>query len=281
MKSFKRYIAEAGQRFERQENALVKIVRMHFKKNGNKPFTLLSKDGKKIKNVVDAKKFTGRVSTGHEPYTDVQIIQANGRKVNLSNKGEAAPSVAGGGVEGLEVIVPGIVKKMFNAAAKWYKGKYKEGDYAVDLYAKVSVENKEKILVGTPAMGGPIHYMYVGPMDVKAESWDEKKQELRINGKLTWAKTYAKEYDIHYRIRKRRQHQRLDLRAKDRRGYPSLFVTPEDVEIKDPKTGKMKWNEEKYGTAGRNEWAKKQKREMNRRVVISKAPPKNANMVIF
>jgi len=281
MKSFKTFITEAGANYERQENELIRSIKAAYKKNGRRPFTLVDKEGKRLKNIVDAKKFDDKVTTGHEPYTDVQLITSTGRKINLSNKGDSAPSVAGGGIEGLEEIVPGITKNLCAAARKWYKANgYKTGDYGVDLFAKVNEDDKEKIIIGTKKMGGPIHYMYVGPMDVKSD-WDGEAGELTVNGRMTPSKTYAAKYEIHYRIRRRRKHMRLDLESKDRRGYYSLLATPQDIEVKDPKTGKMKFNEKKYGTEGKKEWNAKPKREVNRRIVISKAPPKNANIVVF
>lgn len=284
MQSFKSFLlTEAGKNYERQENGLVRLIRRTYNKNGKKPFTLVDKDGKRLRNIVDAKKFDDKVTTGHEPYTDVQLITSTGRKINLSNKGLTAPSVAGGGIEGLELIVPDVTKNLCAAARKWYKKNgFKTGDYGADLFAKVNDDDKEKIIVGTKKMGGPIHYMYVGPMDVKSLGWDPKKQELKVNGNLIASKSYAETYDIHYRIRRRKAHQRLDLEAKDRRGYYSLLVTPEDIEIEDKKTGKMVYNEKKYGSEGKAEWNKKgRKREMNRRLVVSKNPPKNANIVVF
>ena len=202
----------AGQNFERQENGLVRLINMAYNKNGQEPFTLIDKNGTKLTKVKGARKYPGRAASGSEPYTDVEIFrdvlhrtrsgntdrQTFSDVVNLSNKGESAPSVAGGGLSGLEGIVPEIGKKLFGACATFLNTKgHRKGSRGTDMFIEVDVKYKKPILVGNEDMGGPIDFMYVGPMEVRGvrqsgdlkgfPGWNHSKRELTVNGTLTKA----------------------------------------------------------------------------------------------
>lgn len=211
----------AGAAAERQENGVVEAVKKAVKKNKNNPITV-DAGGVKITNVDNAKKYTGRQASGSEPYTDVIFEKKNGKDVNLSLKGEAAPSLAGGGMRGLEAIVPGIAGRFMKAAldALLEQG-LKAGDKVPDVYGKIGTKTKEKIVVGTTAMGGPIDYMYIGPMTVVAD-YNEKKNILTLNGKLTESKEYAKSHELYFRLRARREDQRFDPDAQQG-GIPKIY----------------------------------------------------------
>jgi hypothetical protein len=69
---------------------------------------------------------------------------------------------------------------------------------------------KTKIVVGTQAMGGPIHYMYIGKMDVRTQ-YDKNKATLSfLNGNLIEAVEYSKKHDLYFRLRARREDQTFD-----------------------------------------------------------------------
>ena len=135
----------AGASAERQENGVIQKIKDAVKKNKGNPITL--KAGKTtIEGVVGAEKYTGRQTGGSEPYTDVVIyVYAAGKKhpINCSLKGESAPSLAGGGLKGLELAVPGIAKKFMEAAFKELKTgkKLKSGDKVPDVFGKISPKN--------------------------------------------------------------------------------------------------------------------------------------------
>jgi hypothetical protein len=214
----------------RQESGVIEKIKDAIKLNKMNPITL--KAGKTIiEGVIDAEKYTGRQTGGSEPYTDV-IIYAykNGKKetINCSLKGESAPSLAGGGLKGLELAVPGIAKKFMQTAFNQLKNtkKLKIGDKVPDVFGKISSTNKIKIVVGNKAMGGPIDYMYIGPMNVVG-TYDENKNVLTLNGQLIEAESYAKTHDLYFRLRARREDQRFDPDAKDRDGTPKIYgVSP-------------------------------------------------------
>lgn len=209
----------AGASAERQETGVVDAVNNAIKRG--KSVTVMA-GGVKIKNVTKAYKYTGRQASGSEPYTDVVLV-SGARRINLSLKGEAAPSLAGGGLRGLEAIIPGIAGKFMKTAyAELIKSGLEKGDKIPDVYGQISEADKVKIVVGTAAMGGPIHYMYIGPMDVKSE-YDAKTKTVSLNGTLTEAKKYAKTHDLYFRLRARREDQTFDPDAKDSKGVPKIY----------------------------------------------------------
>jgi hypothetical protein len=213
----------AGASAERQENGVIKAIKDAVKKNQGNPITLKAGNVTLI-GVMNADKFTGRQVGGAEPYTDVYIETIGVKKMyNLSLKGPSAPSLAGGGLKGLELAVPGLAKKfMLAAAAQLKTDKLNPGDKIPDIYGKINSNDKTLIVVGNKAMGGPIDYMYIGPMDVKP-SYDDTKNILTLDGELTEAKKYAKSHDLYFRLRARREDQRYDPDAKDSSGVPKIY----------------------------------------------------------
>jgi hypothetical protein len=220
----------AGASAERQENGVIQEIKKAVKANAKSPITL--KAGKTIlQGVIDAEKYTGRQLGGSEPYTDVVIYVRKGGKtieINCSLKGESAPSLAGGGLKGLELAVPGIAKKFMTTAYSELKTKkkLKSGDKVPDVFGEISPANKVKIVVGNKAMGGPIDFMYIGPMSVVGR-YDKTKNLLTLNGELTEATTYAKTHKLYFRLRARREDQRFDPDAKDSDNTPKIYgVSP-------------------------------------------------------
>jgi hypothetical protein len=223
MLSFRNYIIEAGQGAERQENGFVAAVNYAFEQNSNKPFLLKTKDFA-LSDVIKAEKYTGRQQSGSEPYTDVVIYTSSG-KFNISMKGPSAPSLAGGGLRGVEAIIPGIASRFFRAALDNHiKNGLKLGDKVPDTFAKLNNKDKLLLVIGNTAMGGPIDFMYIGPMDVK---YTFKNKTLTVNGSLINAKQYAKDHDLFFRLRARRVDQTFDPYASDKNGIPKIYgVSP-------------------------------------------------------
>jgi len=216
----------AGASAERQETGVIKAIIDGVKKNGKNPVTVIA-GSTIVKGVIHAEKYSGRQLSGSEPYTDVVLHVKSGKKIthlNLSLKGEAAPSLAGGGLRGLELAVPGIAKQFMIAAHKHLINttKLNPGDKVPDVYGKIGSVAKKKIVVGNAAMGGPIDYMYIGPMDVKGP-YDVKKNTVTLNGTLTEAVEYAKTHELYFRLRARREDQRFDPIAKDAKGIPKIY----------------------------------------------------------
>ena len=78
--------------------------------------------------------------------------------------------IGGGGLKGLELAGTMDLQMRFLDARlrKYIDMGFTEGQSGIpDMYGKVSDDLKEQIVVGNVAMGGPINYMYIGPMDVR------------------------------------------------------------------------------------------------------------------
>lgn len=212
----------AGASSERQENGLIKAINDAVKANKNNPVTVVF-ENLTLSGVTKAEKFGGRQAGGSEPYTDVVLYRGT-KTLNLSCKGESAPSLAGGGLKGLELAVPGIAKKFMMKAFEHLKTKkkLKIGDKVPDVYGKISKQDKIKIVVGNKAMGGPIDYMYIGPMDV-TKQYDSAKNRLKISGSMYEAESYANSKELYFRLRARREDQRFDPTAKDSMGTPKIY----------------------------------------------------------
>lgn len=212
----------AGASSERQENGLIKAINDAVKANKNNAVTVIF-ENMTLSGVTKAEKFGGRQAGGSEPYTDVVLYRGT-KTLNLSCKGESAPSLAGGGLKGLELAVPGIAKKFMMKAFEHLKTKkkLKIGDKVPDVYGKISKQDKLKIVVGNKAMGGPIDYMYIGPMDV-TKQYDSAKNRLKISGSMYEAESYANSKELYFRLRARREDQRFDPTAKDSMGTPKIY----------------------------------------------------------
>lgn len=213
----------AGASAERQEQGVIDGIKKAVKANSGNAVTV--KAGSTIiEGVIGVEKYSGRQLSGSEPYTDVVLHLHNNKKVNLSLKGPSAPSLAGGGLRGLELAVPGIAGKFMKEAYKHLKNtlKLKIGDKVPDVFGKIGSSDKLKIVVGNVAMGGPIDYMYIGPMSVAA-TYDSKKNIVTLNGALTKAKKYAETHELYFRLRARREDQRFDPSSVDNNGVPKIY----------------------------------------------------------
>lgn len=213
----------AGENFERQENGIVKAVHDAVRKNKKNPVTLVAGETV-IHGVIDAKKFTGRQAGGSEPYTDIVLSLKNGKTLNLSCKGESAPSLAGGGLKGIELAIPGLARSFFTKAHSHLltQLKLKHGDKVPDVYGRISLQDKLILAIGNKKMGGPIDFMYIGPMSV-VPKYNPKTNELHMNAHMIPAEVFAKTHDLFFRLRARREDQRFDPSAKDTIGTPKIY----------------------------------------------------------
>jgi len=212
-------VNEAGESAERQENGFVKTIAEAIEQNGGKPIKLIAGETT-IDGVTGAVKYTGRQDSGSEPYTDIVLKTSKG-DLNLSMKGPSAPSLAGGGLRGIQAIIPDIGENFFTAAYKnLLNNGYKSGDKIPDTVGKLNDKDKMLLVVGTKAMGGPIDYMYIGPMDV---SHEQKDNTVKVNGSLYTSKYYAEKKDLYFRLRARRIDQTFDEDAKYSNGIPKIY----------------------------------------------------------
>jgi hypothetical protein len=212
----------AGVSSERQEKGVIDAINRSFKTNGNAAITLVGANGKQIKDVIGAQKHTGRTSSGSEPYTDV-IIKTRSKNYNVSNKGESAPSLAGGGLSGIETILPGLVKKFLTEGVKQYvRKRYKTGDDVPELFGLIDSDDVKKLLKGNVAVGGPIDFMYIGPMDVE---FTYKNGICHLNGNFYTINEYYNKVGgrLYIRARKRREDQPFTKDEVDNSGLPLIY----------------------------------------------------------
>lgn len=218
LRNYLQLVIEGGASAERQEQGIIQAINKIA--SPKKPITVTA-GGVSIDGVVGASKMSGLSSLGQEPYTDVVFMLKGGGTVNISAKGSSAPSLAGGGLVALQVLVPDIIERFLIKARAALAQSYKNGEMgAPDVFGKITGKDARKILRGNEEMGGPIDYMYQGPMDVKATIG---KNEVTLDGALTPIAAYAKSHDLYLRARKRRIDQPVDLKSVDANGYPLLF----------------------------------------------------------
>lgn len=218
LKEYSRLIIEGGASAERQEQGLIQAIRKVA--SSKKPVTVIT-SGATIKGVIDASKMPGLNSLGQEPYTDVVLTLSDDSKINISAKGTTAPSLAGGGLVALQLLVPDLIERFLLKAQDALKASFKNGAMgAPDVFGKITGKDVIKILRGNEEMGGPIHYMYQGPMDVHVEYGPKT---VTFDGVLTPVKQYAKSHELYLRARKRRIDQPVDLKGVDAKGLPLLY----------------------------------------------------------
>lgn len=215
---------------ERQEFGVIEAID-GFYKSYKKPFTILNQNSKypKVSGITGAIKNDGTNQYGKEPYVDVWVHR-RGKKLGISNKGASAPSVAGGGLEGMYRMDATYMHKIFDKALteSQKSSKFEIGSTTKlsDIFIKItSASFTNKMFVGTTEMGGPVDYMYIGDMDVKYKL-DSSKGTLKfLNGNFITVATYIREHpEFWFRIRRRDvgYHYTTDLDNRFMRGNKGL-----------------------------------------------------------
>jgi hypothetical protein len=220
---------------ERQELGLISLLN-EASLRGDKYY--VKSLGKNLK-IKEASKNEGLSAVKQEPYIDVFIETQNGKRLGISCKGESAPSLAGGGLVGMQVVVPDLLNKLYSAIIKYLKKQgLKEGDIVdadsiPDLFIKIPDSYVKKILVGNKKMGGPVDLMYIGPMDVKGVI-NNNSGEIIINGNrgkfYTISEYMNKIPNFFFRVRKRDLPSdgkiQITYTVKNKSGFPLIFMTP-------------------------------------------------------
>lgn len=222
---------------ERQERGLVDAINSALTQNEN---VFISQLGRKY--IKSAKKIEGRAPNGKEPYIDVSIKMKSGSSVDISMKGESAPSLAGGGLTGIKDVDPNLVNMLWNKAKNYIirdlgfsDGQIVNANDIPDMSIEIPQKSVRDILEGSSRNGGPITHMYIGPMDVSSNL--NPNGELKLNGTFYSIDDYMKKIDKFYLIIRKRDVSEdgkveIDLNGstKNREGLTSL--------IRDPKTKK-------------------------------------------
>lgn len=217
-----------GTVMERQEHSLIGKINQSIRANKQSPVTVVA-GYMKIDGVLKAEKYSGRQMTGAEAYTDVILYRQTPKgikKFNLSLKGDKTPSLALSGMESLNLVVPGLIKRFMKIVHHQLKVKLSPDDKVPDIYGKITQRDKLKIVAGTQATGGPIDYVYVGPMSVSG-TYDPKTNEITFNGSIFKAEDYATNRPLYFRLRARRSDQLFDPKSVDKDGTPKIYgVSP-------------------------------------------------------
>lgn len=217
---------------ERQELGLINLLNETAAKGNNYYVQSFGKD----KKILKAVKNEGLSSLGQEPYIDVNIFTQDGKRYGVSMKGESAPSLAGGGLVGIKASAPELLDKMYAAIEKYIKelglkdGSVVDANLVPDIFIRIPDKYVKMILVGNEAMGGPVDYMYIGPMTVTG-TVSEATHEIKPNGKFYSIDEYMRKVpDFYFRIRKRDlqadNQTKITLNKKNKEGYPLIFATP-------------------------------------------------------
>lgn len=224
----------SGQGSERQELGLIQALNEAAAKYQNAHVKQIGS----LDYLKKAYKNEGLSSVGQEPYIDV-FIETSRRTIGISCKGTSAPSLAGGGTAGLKVVVPDLLNSLYRTIETYLtrdlKLKSKDvvaADSIPDLFIEIPSKHVELILKGNKQMGGPIDYMYVGPMDVTSNL---NTPSIQLNGNFYSIKDYMQKIGkFYFRIRKRDIEPSntimIELTQTNKEGYKMLF--------KGPKTGK-------------------------------------------
>ena len=153
---------------ERQERSLIAAIN-EFK---GKPFDLVGKNGKKITGITGAQKMPDPPEG--EAYSDIVIKTSNG-DINISAKGSASPSIAGGGLKMASNLGPEVesfIEEFYYDAYEHYKKIFEslpDIDYSTNLYRTpyfkdinraVPKDIMRTILTGIERFGGPVHVYY-------------------------------------------------------------------------------------------------------------------------
>ena len=194
---------------ERQERSLIAAIN-EFK---GKPFDLVGTNGKKITGVTGAQKMPDPPEG--EAYSDIVIKTSNG-DINISAKGSASPSIAGGGLKMASNLGPEVesfIEEFYYDAYEHYKKIFEslpDIDYSTNLYRTpyfkdinraVPKDIMRTILTGIERFGGPVHVYYIGPMTVESEV---KENELHVNGDIISIDEFIEDYPtIYAHIKKR------------------------------------------------------------------------------
>lgn len=242
-----------GSGSERQELGLINILNENAVSGNNHYVRSLGKD----KKILSATKNEGLSSLRQEPYIDVFITTHDKKRYGISMKGDSAPSLAGGGLIGIKASAPELLDKMYAAVIAYIKsvglkdGDVVNADLIPDMYVRIPDKYVKMILVGNEAMGGPVDYMYIGPMNVTA-TVNSNTGEITPNGKFYSIDEYMKKVpDFYFRIRKRDiqsdGQMRITFNKKNKEGYPLIFSTTQTsknnfrlvITDKVPSTGKL------------------------------------------
>lgn len=221
--------SETGERVqERQELDVRDAINEAVAANAGNPIRIINGTSD-IRNVIGASKNEGRNGYGKERYADLLFHIKGGSDLGVSMKMKRAPSLLGGGLETLFDMDPQYMRKMTQKAlAQAIRDKrFQLGSKTklTDIFIEFSDQTfLKRAIRGTAKMGGPVHYLFVGPSSPK-HTFDKgilRFPDSNIYSSDKFATTIRKFY---IRIRRRDSGQ-VFTNELDKDGIPLFFKKP-------------------------------------------------------
>ncbi len=164
---------------------------------------------------------------GKENLVDVVVWDEHNFSYNVSCKMSHAADLGSGGIAGLQRTVPDLVEKLFyQVKIDLYGMGFQEGNlYNIQhiptfLYS-IPYTYAYRMFQGSPEVGGPIDYLYIGPD--KVEFKDNK-----LNGDFIPVEKYAKKKPYYLRLRKRNvfnNEVKINFTKKNSYGLPCIYTS--------------------------------------------------------
>ena len=209
---------------ERQEHGLVNVI------NANAPIKI-EQMGIVAKS---ARSYEGMNSLGKEQYIDIIITDSNDKDYGISMKASGSMTIGGGGTAGAMNMFPDLITKVYYRIEQYLVDDMQLEDDDViphnaipDLYFSIPEKYVAPLMRGNKAMGGPIHYIYVGSSDVTGEVDGDT---LKLNGNFSSVKDYINDTvglnNFYFRMRKRDadgQQTQIDLSSVGKYDLPILM----------------------------------------------------------
>lgn len=198
---------------------LIRSVTQSVKNNKGRPITVTC-NGLIFENIWGARRYTGQQGIGIESYTDLILETRNSSPINISTKGERPPNMDTDNIRALDVIVPGITTRFMNAFLnRLLEQNYEKGNSIPSLFAKVNIDYRKRLTIGTQALGGPIRYMYLGSGSFQ---FNEETGVMILDGTFLDPKEYAKNIELYITIQPAQEDQPFDPDEKQG-GIPKIY----------------------------------------------------------
>lgn len=155
-----------------------------------------------------ARKNEGMNDHGNEKYRDLDIETIQSDIYGISCKDVSAPSIAGGGIAGLNILVPDYTKAVMRRIDQYFRHDrgFEEGNLILasmvpDIFFRIPDDLVRLVLEGNEIIGGTVDYMYIGPMDVSHKIEDGM---MTLNGQFISIDDFIAQRDgLFVRMRKR------------------------------------------------------------------------------
>lgn len=173
----------------REITTLIDNINRAVKLNRNSPITIITQR-MTLSGVDGARHYSGGQIGNIQPHTDIVITFRNTKNTNVSIRNAPIESLSKGNLRGLESIVPGIIRRFMNLAAKKIEQSGLDpGERVPKVCARITNLDRDTILIGKTVTGGPIDLIYQG--DIRS-FYDDEKEVLWLYGEFIEPKEWVK-----------------------------------------------------------------------------------------